>query len=211
MDKTNVSTKKRKRIVLFSLLSCVCMCCGINAYLTDMAQKTNNFSVGSQSTELVEPIYEMRGSVLCKEPMVINTGNVPCLVRIKVQIDPEEICASDISIEPTDAKKKSLLDAGYKFWLSWQDEWELADDGYWYYKGVLDVDSETSPIFKTVNWLSLDADGNWLDYQDFDIYVSKESVFVEATDNDGVRYSALNENGIYELEKAMKVWSIYTE
>ena len=171
--------------------------------------KENKFTPVSESTELIEAVYEMKGSTLHKEPFVINKSSKPCLVRLKIIIDPEEIMATNVVTQPSEDEIEKLIEMGYKFWISFQETWKYNEnDGYWYYKGILEPSDTTPPVFKTVNWLNKDEDGNWLDYQDFDIYIYKESVFSEAYDSDGVKYTATDSNGNYNYEKALNVWEI---
>ena len=170
--------------------------------------KVNKFTVADCSAELIEPVYEMRGSVLHKEPMVVNTGTAPCLVRLQIIVDPEEIFASSIKTNPTDKEALTLLNDGYKFWLDFQEAWEY-HDGFWYYKGVLEPGADTEPIFKTVNWINVDENGNWLNYQDFNIYIYKEFAYVEAFTDDGAKCSAIDESGNYSIENALDVWNYY--
>ena len=203
---------KRKYLILFSLLIAVCMLTGtVHALFRDITdEKSNVFILTHQSSELVEVVYEMRGAVLHKEPFAINTGSSPCLVRVKVMIDPEELCDSTVTSSPSEEEKESLLENGYKFWIDFQSSWKY-HDGYWYYQGVLNPGEETPPVFRTINWLNIDEDGNWMNYQDFDIYIYKESVFAEGVCETGGMITALNSDGSYNDENAQKIWGIYTQ
>jgi hypothetical protein len=207
--------KKRKKqigILIFGvlLMSLASTTLVYALFSTSTPVKVNKFTVVNQSAELIEPVYEMRGSVLHKEPMVVNTGTAPCLVRLQVIVDPAEIFAANIVSKPTDEEIASLLNDGYKFWVDFQNTWEYHEDGFWYYKGILAPGADTAPLFKTVNWLNVDDNGNWLNYQDFNIYIYKEFAYTEAFTENGMKYSAIDENGNYSLENALKVWTYYT-
>lgn len=203
---------KKKCTVLLSMMLVAAMLTGtIYGLFRDVTEeKTNTFALADVSAELVEVIYEMRGAVLHKEPFVINTGSAPCLVRVKVILDPEEFCDRTVTSAPSEAKKEELLNNGYRFWMDYQKEWEY-DDGYWYYQDVLKPGEETSPVFRTVNWLDVDDDGNWLNYRDFDIYIYKEIVFAEGVYKSGQKITAQDSSGNYNDSQAKKVWAIYTQ
>ena len=113
--------------------------------------------------------------------------------------------------EPTEEEAATLISQGYKFWLNFQPEWKYNPaDGYWYYLDIVEPGEDTKPIFTTVNWLNIDADGNWLDYQDFDIHIYKESVFAEAVNDNNEFIKAYDENNNFVEENAMRIWDIYS-
>lgn len=203
---------KKGYLIMASLLMVGVILTGTVMALFSFATKaeTNILTRSYQSSELVEVVYEMRGSVLHKEPYVINTGNAPCLVRAQVIVDPEELCCTSIHSAPSEAQKESLLADGYRFWIKYNSDWKY-EGGYWYYQGVLDPGEDTPPIFTTVNWLNVDEDGNWLDHQNFNIYVSKETVFTEGVLDSGEKISALDSDGEYDNAKAKNVWDVYAQ
>lgn len=178
---------QNKNKVIITLVSAI-LCCGISfgityAYLISNDNALNSFTVGENTVEVSEeyssPEKLQPGVQFVKKPSVKNTGNLPCFVRARADFSDsraEEFCEElDINTE----------------------NWEYDDsDGYYYYKGILEVDKTTEPLFTTVKLKTEKDDGTPYtndDMQDFDILVYTESV----------------EQGTHSANEYKTIWSDY--
>lgn len=151
----------------------------------------NTFDPGSITT-----VIEEEGSGEMKKSRIRNVGENDCLVRARVTISPAEAASAIL-----------LTGKGEQWnWSEWAD-----GDGYVYYEGVLPAgeNSFTGFLFEEVKlkdgiaWKSLGI-------ENFDITVYEEAVQTQAYDTvTGKMYSALDEDGSYDAEKASDVWAIY--
>lgn len=145
---------------------------------------TNRFTVAKMSTEIEE---EIEGMV--KKPAVKNTGTSDCLVRMRYTVSPENLGNPPILTVEADGK----------------GVWVLAEDGFYYYQGILKA-SQTTPQLElgvTVR------DGVTIEeLQDADITIYQESIQTIAADSEGNTISALVD-GRYDSGNASKLWEIY--
>ncbi len=200
---------------------------GTLSYLSDTTvSKTNEFSIGSVETELLEPEFRLERTKISKNPYITNVGNVDCIVRMKVEIFPEEIevpLAENPSCQVvngeqagmdavmSDAKATELWDLGYRFWLNFntnaaqKSSWVYnPQDGFWYYQDVLSPAEDTSELFTEVKWLMFEGE-RLKDVQDFDIYLKKEATYAVYYEENGAEHSSM-QNGAYDQTNAMAVW-----
>jgi hypothetical protein len=132
----------------------------IYAYLTDGDKATNEFVIAKQTIEVLEPDYTppkelYPGVSFPKNPMVKNTGTTACYVRMLA-----EVSTSDMG---------QYLEIDYNT-TNWTEKQE---DGYYYYKEILEPGETTEPLFTTVKVMdSAPAD----QMQDFEIIIYSESV-----------------------------------
>lgn len=166
---------KKKKLIL-AIAACVLVCAlsfGVTySYLIAKAEATGKLYVGENQiklTEDFEPPAELAPGISFKKaPTVENSGNIPCFVRARADFSTS--LASDLC-EPLDIDTEN-----------WQFNEE---DGYYYYKNILEPNEKTSPLFTTVS-LKSEIDGVKLttdDMLDFDIYIYTESI--QHTDHDG--------------------------
>ncbi len=197
------------------------------SYLSDTTvSKTNEFSIGSVETELLEPEFRLEGTKISKNPYITNVGNVDCIVRMKVEIFPEEIevpLAENPSCQVVNGeqagmdavmsseKATDLWNLGYRFWLNFntnaaqKSSWVYnKEDGFWYYQDVLSPAEDTSELFSEVKWLIIEND-RLKDVQDFDIYLKKEATYAVYYEENGTEHSGMK-NGEYDQTEAMAVW-----
>lgn len=187
---------KNKKVLLTSLITVALLAVvtvGVTiATLADNTQTlTNTFEPGNVTTEIEE---EGEGAV--KMSRIKNTGKLDCLVRARVTISPAE--AADV-IELTGKG------AGWD-WNGWNE-----GDGYVYYTEVLPAnDGENSYTKYLFEGIALDKNADWesLGIDTFDIAVYEESVQVMVHDGEKV-ISALDDNGVYNKDKAAAVWAVY--
>ena len=123
---------------------------GSLAYFTDTQEAKNTFTVGNVKIELTEPNWDATGKEdaktvyagepLAKDPTVKNIGDNPCFVRVKVEGLNQFGDKGPITYRTKDAYETGSLG----------EKWVLADDGYFYYEGVLDVDATTDALFDQI-------------------------------------------------------------
>lgn len=167
-----------KRKLIAAALACVLVCAscfGITyAYLIAEDNAANAFTIGETEIEISEeytpPEKLTPGISFTKKPWITNTGNLPCYVRMRADFSSsiaEEFC------EPLDIDTAN---------------WEYnSEDGYYYYKHLLNPGEETSPLFTTVTIRLYTSDGTAsyteADMTDFDILIYGEAA--QHTDHDG--------------------------
>lgn len=137
----------------------------VSAYLTDMKQAENCFTVGNNRSEIIEDyqqVTEIRpGMVIHKDVSVKNTGRNSCRVRVMVLF--------------SDSEAGSNAEINYNL-----NKWELKDDGYYHYRGILPAGESTESLFTELR-VSEDV----RNMKGFEIYVYAESINVEAGDFSG--------------------------
>ena len=176
MKKTkNVSTEmKKKHKFLVPLLSFILVAAigvgGSYAILTAATNEvTNVFTLGNIRTEIVEDT-ETYGY---KNVYIVNTGKSDCQVRARVVVTPEDLVTITYNTK----------------------DWELREDGYWYYignDGVLKAQGSASKPFATPSLIESYSvkgvvDGKvqaGAEVPDFDITVSQESIQVNKSWDD---------------------------
>lgn len=151
---------------------------GISAYFTSTDIANNTFTVAENTIKITEdfpsgiipsspndeylpdendpdaPVEMPSDEIsLRKKVNVENTGPTPVAVRVNV------------TFSTADMKKVSELDIN-------TEDWEEREDGYYYYKQVLDVGASTNPLFNKVIFSS---DATSAQLKDFSIYVYSES------------------------------------
>lgn len=162
---------KKKILSIFLVVALVSIAAmGTLAYFTDSDDAENVFTVGNVSIDLTEPNWEGEGKedapevypgeALAKDPMVTNDGANPCFVRISVTgLD----CLGENNVITTRYKYAD----GYN-----TTDWELYE-GYYYYKGVLAVGEDTTPVFDqiVIPATLTNVDGEeYTDSYDIDVY-----------------------------------------
>ena len=149
-------------VILFIVMSAFLT---IFAYLTDIDNAGNEFTIAKQTVEIVEefdpPEKLIPGISFTKKVNVKNTGTIPCYVRVFAQINDSTI--------------GDYVDIDYDM-----INWTIKDDGYYYYNKILNSNELTSPLFTTVS-ISNDIEQDALN--DFDIIVYTESVQEEGYSN----------------------------
>ena len=217
-------------ISFVALLLGIMLIGGTLSYLAGVTpSRTNTFTIGSVATELLEPEFKLDGTKIGKNPYVTNVGDVDCIVRMKIEISPEEIevplsenpsykvvngVQGGMNAEMTSPDAERLWNLGYRFWLNYntnatqKSSWVYNNaDGYWYYQDVLSPAEDTSELFTEVKWLILE-DGTWKEIQDFDIYIKKEATYAVYYDESGAQHSSMSGNSnTYNQNNAMNVWT----
>lgn len=154
----------------------------------------NQFSVGNVTTELVEAFYQETDTEFVKTPMVTNTGADACLVRIRMNVTPEDVQSRKVLDEQGNATELDYLVIG-----GWSSKWTLKGDGYYYYNEVLQPGESTEALFKTVTVNYDEVQNPWVD---FDIILYQEAVQAEVVEN-GVTISGNTEEG------RTAIWGLY--
>ncbi|MDO5432228.1 hypothetical protein [Eubacterium sp.] len=170
------------------------------AYLSKTtAAATNNFAPGKISTEIEED-PDVKGTIINKDPKIVNTGESACIVRMRATISPNAIA------DLVNQKDGITIDYDTK-------NWTLKDDGYWYYNHILPAktDNKTSPLFTKIIGIT-DDKGHVLekfkDLKDFQITLYQEAVQTEVSIN-GEKVTAYGADGKYDAAAAAKIWTAY--
>lgn len=166
-------SKKRIFLIVIACFLVLGMSFGITyAYLIAKDKAVNQFTIGENIIEVYEnyepPEKLEPGAKFTKEPYVKNTGNLSCFVRMRADFSnskAEDFCELDIDTT----------------------NWELnKDDGYYYYKKILNPNDVTEPLFTTVK-IKTTKENNTsytqADMIDFDILIYAESC--QHNDHDG--------------------------
>ena len=126
----------------------------------------NTFELGNVTTE-IEEVFEQTQSVTTfkKEPVVVNTGENDCYVRVRVSISPEEAL---------------LIVGNEQVFGGSQANWGYYD-GYYYYKTALKPGEKTTPLFNTVT-----VKNEYIDtIEGFEVTVYQEAVQAKMSARDG--------------------------
>lgn len=144
-----------------------CFSCGTmkeaKAYFCDTELAENKITVGINEIEGREefPDPEIEpGKKMTKEVKFLNTGTVPCKVRARVLFN-------------LDGESKM-----FQAVINTKD-WELQDDGYYYYKEIVAPGEETSLFLEAVQ-IAEDADVSQL--EGLEAYVYAESIQAEGSE-----------------------------
>lgn len=210
MKKIAEMIKQYKKIMLAACLLVVIGAGATIAYLSaETGALTNTFEASNIDTDLEE---DTDGVIGTKKPSVKNVGTTDCLVRMRVNISPED-ADEKIILEGLDLgkwSKDSAVDTG--------------NSGWYYYQDVLKAgkDSRTTNLFNHV--VIDDAEYDWKNqddtddqqvwkafltqYPDFSITLYQESCPTSMTIN-GVTVSAVNQDGTFNPENAERIWAAY--
>ena len=156
---------KRKLLLKLSIAALLCALSCLSgfgltyAYLTDRDASDDAMTVGEVKATICEtysPPRELSPNMqFDKAPYIVNTGSLPCFVRMRADyttVNAARFCAL----------------AGTN-----EQDWILAEDGYYYYKHLLDAGETTvSAPFSKVSIGDCDAEL----LEDFDIAVYAEAV-----------------------------------
>lgn len=137
---------KKMKITLLSLVVAVFTIVAQNtvAYYTTTGSAINVVTSGNISAQIIEKmgdsdfpqegVYVMPGSVISKKVSVINTGNHPFWLRVKITnfIDDEALSPDIVELD---------------FNL---DDWINGEDGFYYYKDEVKPGAETEKLFSQV-------------------------------------------------------------
>lgn len=122
------------------------------AYLADYDAATNEFTVGSQISEISEdwdpPDKIERNIEYTKTVAVKNTGTADCYVRVFAELMDHEI------------SKAISRDMNTDDWTPKQP------DGYYYYKNVLEPGECTEPLFTSITSASALTELNMIVYEE---------------------------------------------
>lgn len=155
------------------------------AYFSSEKDHASEYNLAVIDTEIEEEFEKEDEQHYVKNPRITNLGESDAIVRVRVEVT-----------DNTQKDNINFIDEDE------ENNWLLADDGYYYYQGVLKPNETTDTIFDKVEIKDLDA------MKDFDIIVYQEAIQTSAYDENGKEYSAL-ENGVYNQAKAMELWQYY--
>ena len=152
---------------------------GTIAYFTSQGTATNHITAGNVKLELHDEIGDgvpfpeegkhdvMPGSEFAKEVYVENVGSNPFYTRVKltttVQAGETTLSAEGITLN---------IDT---------ENWELGQDGWYYYKNTVAVGAATEPLFTEVSFST--ALGN--EYMDAEVDIDVVAQAVQSENNGG--------------------------
>lgn len=165
------------------------------AYLVANDSKVNEFNVGENNIELKEeftaPEVLEPGIEFDKNPYVRNTGDLPCIVRMRVDFSDSEA-----------EKFCELIGINYGGWSG------PYKDGYYYYTKILKPGEETPKLFEKVKIKDkYEENGDTItinDMIDFDIMIYAESKEWRYTDIDDID----DINNHLKPEDILKMWGV---
>lgn len=144
---------KKKNLLIVLLLCMFCFIGGVLAYFTNTATIDNIFKTKPYSTKVEEkfesPENWTPGTTTNKTVTVENTGEVDVAVRVKLEGKWE-------------SSNKKVLDgkilgeevAVLNFAPDYTTNWELKEDGYYYYKTNLSPAAKTKNLLESVTFNS---------------------------------------------------------
>ena len=139
--------ENKKSLVALALVALIGVVGATFAYFTSSATLTNEFTTGTYSTsvteEFISPDNWTPGTTTTKKVNVTNNGSVDVAVRAKYT---EKWTAEDGTIlsGTRNGEKVAQFTIG--------SDWELANDGYYYYKGTLTSGQTSSDFISSVTF-----------------------------------------------------------
>ena len=140
-DRKVEGSMKKKKIMaaaagllcgMIAVISAVSGTASATAYMSDHADVNNQFVIGNNTTTVEEefptPTPVPPGEYVAKKVKVTNQGNVPCYIRVALSYSEDLIALENLDSE----------------------NWETGEDGYYYYKHVVEVGSSTMNLFSGV-------------------------------------------------------------
>ena len=113
---------------MIAVISAVSGTASATAYMSDHADVNNQFVIGNNTTTVEEefptPTPVPPGEHVAKKVKVTNQGNVPCYIRVALSYSEDLIALENLDTE----------------------NWEAGEDGYYYYKHVVEVGSSTTNL-----------------------------------------------------------------
>lgn len=167
-----MSNKKKNLICLLAVIL-IPTVLGVFAFLSGTDKgRVNRFlpapcsdtAITETFTPITVSLEDMSNSTVNKTVKITNSGNVPCYVRVSVEFSNSDFNAS---LRNSSLSEDSIVGAG--------TDWVSGDDGYYYYKNIVDPGSSTSVLFDKVVFGNINK--KYLKHvDDFTIYVSQESI-----------------------------------
>lgn len=176
--------KKIFIVTLACVLACVSSFGATYAYLIARDEALNKFTIGETEVEITEeytpPPKLEPGIEFTKKPMVTNTGNLPCYVRMRADFSTS---VAETFCEPLD------IDT-----VNWQYN---NTDGYYYYTKLLYPGEKTESLFTTVTLKETKDDGTA--YTEADLVEFEILVYAEATQH-------TDHNGDCAADEYLAIW-----
>lgn len=159
-----MAQEKTQVALIILLLNLICFL-GVmiaEAYLVSQDEAKNVFTVGNNKSVIVEDYEEVGelnpGDDIRKAVTVANTGKNSCYVRVLSLFSDK------------DAEKYAQVDYNL-------EDWELKDDGYYYYRYPVPAGGSTEELFSRVE---ISSEFRKEELRGFEILIYAESVNVES-------------------------------
>ena len=190
---------------------------GTYAYLTDMGQLTNEFTVGRNNIDIQEeyeppPELTEGDNIFKKEVRIENNGNIDCYIRVfadfsdsevkkKAYLSPELLKdPEDIGWVEASKYRQFLMDHPDYQWVYIPLEENSLLGGYYYYEKPVAPGEMTDYLIRSVR-VDFEKEQS---VQDFDIIISAESV--QVIDKDGNEFKDEENHPAWE-----KCWTEFME
>lgn len=149
-------------IILLLNLTCFLGVMMVSAYLVSQDAADNEFTVGNNRSAIVEDYQEVQelrpGDNIRKAVTISNTGKNSCYVRVLSLLSEKDV--------------EEYAQINYNL-----QDWNLAEDGYYYYRDVVEPGESTAELFSEVD-ISSEVPQELL--KGFKILVYAETVNAEA-------------------------------
>lgn len=149
-------------IILLLNITCFLTVLIAGAYLTSQDEAENTFTAGNNKSVIVEDYEEVTeldpGDNIRKAVTVANTGKNSCYIRVLSLFSDK------------DAEKYAQINYN-------REDWELKDDGYYYYRYPVAAGESTTELFSRVK---IASDFKKEEIKGFEMLIYAESVNVEA-------------------------------
>ena len=166
-----MKSKKGLALLLIALCLVISVTIGVTvAFMTDVQDKSNTFTVSDASLKVVEEEWDKLekedktvypGRTITKDPASVNTGTASLYVYLQVEIPRANVrTVAEDKVTVNDAKQQDL------FSFTANEGWYLVDDYvkeddsahvkvYAYIKGIVHSGEKTTTLFDSVTFLNV--------------------------------------------------------
>lgn len=188
---------KRKTKIITAAVSVVCVLLVavgvVLAYMTDNRDKSNSFTVGYDSIEIIEdfsaPPAQSTETIYKKQVQIKNNGNIPCYIRVYADFSDSSIRNYSYFSNSDDSTAAGAYFSADRdttnpnsYVNKLPEGWEFVPDndtansalaGYYYYKNPVQPNESTPALFKYIK-TNYAADES--EIRQYDVIIYAESV-----------------------------------
>lgn len=130
---------KNNIFIQISAVLLICLVTGSVAYLIEQNSLKNNFLIGEVKTEVIENFD--KNNKIKQDVKIKNIGNVPIYIRAKIVFSWKDKQGNILEGIP-----EENIDYSIKF--SETSNWMKSNDGYYYYKKVIEQNTSTDILIE---------------------------------------------------------------
>ena len=130
---------KNNIFIQISAVLLICLVTGSVAYLIEQNSLKNNFLIGEVKTEVIENFD--KNNKIKQDVKIKNIGNVPIYIRSKIVFSWKDKQGNILEGIP-----EENIDYSIKF--SETSNWMKSNDGYYYYKKVIEQNTSTDILIE---------------------------------------------------------------